>query len=181
MADKRAQNLLDAIDQSKERPLSNIIYALGIPGVGETAASLLAERFGTIKDLASASSDELNEIGGIGPVLASSIAEFFADKNTQHMIDRMKEGGVRFTPFKSDRREVEGIAGKTFVITGTLSKPRDHFKKLIENAGGKVASSVSKKTDYVLAGEKAGSKLDKASKLGIEIIDEDRFNKLIES
>jgi len=175
MADKRAENLLDAIERSKDRPLAGIINALGIPGVGETAATVLAERFGTIDALMKVTADELNAIGGIGPILAESIAKFFADKNARETIARMKKGGVQFTPFKSERREVEGIAGKTFVITGTLSKPRDHFKKLIENAGGKVASAVSKNTDYVLAGEAAGSKLEKAQKLGIAIIDEDKF------
>ena len=179
MADKRAQNLIDAIEASKDRPLPAIINALGIPGVGETAAALLAERFGTIDKLSSASVDEMNNIGGIGPIVAQSIAGFFSAKENQKMIDRMKKGGVKFIPFKSERREVAAIAGKTFVITGTLSKPRDHFKKLIENAGGKVSSAVSKKTDYLLAGESAGSKLDKAQKLGIEILNENSFDSMI--
>ncbi|MEE9442442.1 MAG: NAD-dependent DNA ligase LigA [candidate division Zixibacteria bacterium] len=173
MADKRAQNLLDAIDESKSRPLPNIIFALGIPGVGETAARTLAERFGTIDNLISASFEDLDSISGIGPILAESIVGYLSNDAGKEIISQMKKGGVKFTAFKSERREVEGIAGKTFVITGTLSKPRDHFKKLIENAGGKVASSVSKKTDYLLAGEKAGSKLDKAKKLGVEIISEE--------
>jgi DNA ligase (NAD+) len=176
MADKRAQNLIDAIDRSKDRPLPNIIFALGIPGVGETAAVVLAERFGTIDKLARVTADEVDEIGGIGPILAESIVKFFSDENTVQILNKLKEGGVKFVPYKSERREVKAIAGKTFIITGTLSKPRDHFKKQIENAGGKVSSSVSKKTDFVLAGESAGSKLDKAKKLGIEIIDEDEFN-----
>lgn len=175
MADKRAQNLLDAIERSKNRPLSNIIYALGIPGVGETAAVLLAERFGTIDRLIEVTAEGLSGIGGIGPILAESIAGFFADKKNRAMVARMRKGGVRFDPFKSDRRDVAGVAGKTFVITGTLSKPRDHFKKLIEAAGGKAASSVSKKTDYLLAGEAPGSKLDKAQKLGVTILDEAAF------
>jgi DNA ligase (NAD+) len=180
MADKRAQNLIDAIDESKDRPLPNIIHALGIPGVGETVAVLLAERYSTIDKLMQVTADELNEIGGIGPILAESIAQFFADEKTKLMLLRMKKGGVKFTRYKSERREVEAIAGKTFVITGTLSKPRDHFKKLIENAGGKVLSSVSKKTDYLLAGEAAGSKLDKARKFGTRILDEEEFVGLLE-
>jgi DNA ligase (NAD+) len=179
MADRRAQNLLDAIDQSKSRPLPSIINALGIPGVGETAAVLLAERFGTIDNLMAASLDDLNEIGGIGPIVAQSIVQFFEDKKNIEYIARLKKGGVKFTPYESTRKEIEGIAGKTFVITGTLSKPRDHFKKLIENAGGKVSSAVSKKTDYLLAGEKAGSKLEKARKLGVKVIDEDRFGEMV--
>jgi DNA ligase (NAD+) len=175
MADKRAQNLLDAINHSKDRPLSNIIFALGIPGVGETAAVLLAERFGSMEKLASASAERLEAIGGIGPILARSIALFFTEEKNRQMIERMKKGGVRFKPHKSERKEIEKITGKTFVITGTLSKPRDHFKKLIENAGGKVLSSVSKKTDYILFGESPGSKLDKAKRLEVEILDEDLF------
>jgi len=180
MADKRAQNLLNAIEASKNRELSAIIHALGIPGVGGTAAVLLAERFGTIENLISATVDDLNDIGGIGPILAESIVSFFSEKKNRAMIDRMREGGVAFVPYQSQRQEVAAIAGKTFVITGTLSKPRDHFKKMIENAGGKVASAVSKKTDFVLAGEKAGSKREKAEKLGVEIIDEESFLKLLE-
>ncbi len=180
MAEKRAQNLIDAIEQSKDRPLPAIINALGIPGVGETAAVLLAERYGSIDKLALAGVDEMNDIGGIGPIVAQSIAGFFGPEENCLMIDRMKKGGVKFIPFKSERREVAAIAGKTFVITGTLSKPRDHFKKLIENAGGKVSSTVSKKTDYLLAGESAGSKLDKATKLGVAILDEDKFNMMID-
>jgi DNA ligase (NAD+) len=179
MADKRAQNLLDAIERSKDRPLANIIYALGIPGIGETAAALLAERFGTIDRLTAVTEDDLGNIGGIGPILAESIIVFFADPPTRRMIARMKEGGVKFTPFKSDRREVAAIAGKTFVITGTLSKPRDYFKRLIETSGGKVSSSVSKKTDYLLCGESPGSKLDDATRLGVTVLDEVAFMKLL--
>lgn len=179
MADKRAQNLLDAIARSKNRPLANIIYALGIPGIGETAAALLAERFGTIDRLMNVTENDLSNIGGIGPILAESIISFFADPQNRRMIARMKDGGVKFIPFQSNRREVAAIAGKTFVITGTLSKPRDHFKKLIETAGGKVSSSVSKKTDYLLCGESPGSKLDDAARLGVTVLDEDGFLKLL--
>ncbi len=180
MADKRSQNLLDAIKTSKDRPLPNIIYALGIPGVGETAARLLAERYGSIENLRSASAAELEGIGGIGPILAESIAGFLSDKKNSGLIDRMKKRGVKFRPFKSQRREVAAITGKTFVITGALSKPRDHYKKMIESAGGKVASSVSKKTDYLLCGESPGSKLDKANQLRIDVLDEDRFMAMLE-
>lgn len=179
MADKRAQNLLDAIEASKDRPLPNIINALGIPGVGETAARVLAGRFGTIDKLMDASQDVLENIEGIGPIMAESIVQFFEEGPARDMIARMKKAGVKFTPFESSRREVAGIAGKTFVITGTLSRHRDEFKKMIENAGGKVSSSVSKNTDYVLVGDDPGSKFDKAKKLGIETLDEDAFMKMI--
>lgn len=179
MAEKRAQNLLDAIDISRRRLLPNIIYALGIPGVGETAAQFLAEQYPAFDKLKSASASELESISGIGPILAESIVRFFRDKKNNEMILRLKEGGVKFTPYKSTQREAAAIAGKSFVITGTLSKPRNHFKKLIENAGGKTVSSVSKNVDYLLCGQSPGSKLDKANKLGIEILDEDRLMNMI--
>ncbi len=179
MAEKRAQNLLNAIDESKKRPLPNVIFAMGIPGVGETAAKLLAERFGTIEKIMAVAYDELEAISGIGPILAQSIVEFFSGDVGTNMISRLRDGGVVFPAFASDRKEIEGIAGKTFVITGTLSKPRDHFKKLIENAGGKVSSAISKKTDFLLAGENAGSKLEKAKKFGTEVLDEDALIKLL--
>jgi DNA ligase (NAD+) len=181
MADKRAQNLIDAIDASRNRPLPNIINALGIPGVGETAAKLLADRFGTIDNLMKASKGDLENIGGIGPILAQSIEEFFSGKDTKRMIERMKKAGVKFPKFKTSTKEIPGVSGKTFVITGTLSRPRDHYKKVIEQSGGKVASSVSKNTDYVLCGESPGSKLDKAKKLGTEILDEDGFTNLLKA
>jgi DNA ligase (NAD+) len=180
MADKRAQNLLDAIEKSKDRPLPNIINALGIPGIGETAAVVLAEHFGDIDRLAQATVDELQGISGIGPILAESVERFFAQKSTQQMIARMKAGGVKFHPYASDRHQLPAVAGKTFVITGTLSKPRDYYKKLIENAGGKVASSVSRKTDYLLCGDSPGSKFDKAKELGVAVLGEDEFISLME-
>ncbi len=180
MAEKRAQNLLDAIDESRKRPLPNVIYALGIPGVGETAAKILAERFNAIDALMKASEDDLTAIGGIGPIVAHSIVAFLHQDEIKEMLSRMREGGVEFPKFESKRREVEGVAGKTFVITGTLSKPRDHFKKTIENGGGTVTSSVSKNTDYLVCGENPGSKLDKAKKLGVEILDEGGFGELME-
>lgn len=180
MADKRAQNIIEAIENSKKRLLPNVIFALGIPGVGETAATVLAQRFGTIDRLLEASHEELDDISGIGPILAQSISDFFANTDNRRLIERMKQGGVQFTPYASTHRPVAALTGKTFVITGTLSKPRDHFKKLIENGGGKVSSSVSKKTDYLLCGDSPGSKLDEAKKLGVTILDENKFISLIE-
>lgn len=180
MADKRAQNLLDAIERSKIRPLANIIFALGIPGIGETAANLLAERFGTIDKLLAITLDDLHAVGGIGPILAESIVAFVGNKSTHRTIGRLREAGVAFTPHKSERKEVAAIAGKTFVITGTLSKPRDHFKKLIESAGGKVSSSVSRKTDFLLCGDSSGSKLDDANRLGVKVLSESQFSQLLE-
>ena len=179
MADKRAQNLLDAIETSKKRELPRVIVALGIFGVGETAARLLASHFGDFKAIQNAEFDELVTIDGIGPIIAQSTVDFFDNIGNKRMIKKMQTAGVEFPSYAIQKQDVGKLSGKTFVITGTLSKSRDHFKKLIEAAGGKTAGSVSSKTDYLLAGEKAGSKLDKAGKLGITIINEDEFYRLI--
>jgi DNA ligase (NAD+) len=178
MGEKKARNLLNAIEASKKRELPNIIIALGIPGVGETAARALAGHFGQFDILYRAGHDDLIAIEGIGPTIAQSIMDYFANPGNREMITKMKKVGVIFPSFRIKRKS-GALAGKTFVITGTLSESREHFKKLIENAGGKVAGSVSSKTDYLLAGEKAGSKLDNAKKLGIKIIDETAFEKLL--
>ncbi len=178
MADKRAQNLLDAIDRSKAAELPRVIYALGIIGVGETAARLLAGHYGAFESLQTATVEEMETIDGIGPVIAANIAEFFANDGNRHMIEKMRKSGVRFPDYA---RTTDGgnLAGMTFVITGTLSQPRNHFKRLIEESGGKVTGSISKSTDYLLCGEAAGSKLDKAKKLEVTILDEKDFLKLI--
>ena len=178
MAEKKADNLLQQIENSKNCELPKIIYALGIIGVGEAAARILAEEFGTIEKLEQATLEEMTAINGIGPVIAANIFEFFRNNGNLAMISKMKKAKVNFSEYQSERTG-GALAGKTFVITGTLSKPRNHFKNLIEQNGGKVASAVSAKTDYLLAGETAGSKLDKATKLGVEVVDEDKFNKLI--
>jgi len=178
MADKRAQNLLDAIEESKQRELPNIILALGIFGIGETAARLLAEEFGEFDKLQNATIDELTAIDGIGPKMAQSIVDYFDNDGNRQMITKLKKAGVVFAPYKTTRK-AGALKGKTFVISGTLSQPRNYFKKLIEDAGGKVSGSISAKTDYLLAGEKAGSKLDKAEKLGVTIIDEDELNRIL--
>jgi DNA ligase (NAD+) len=178
MADKKAQNLLDAIDRSRATELPKLIYALGIIGVGEAAAKLLAERFGTFDKLQQASVEELEQIQGIGPVIARNIRDFFDNEGNRRMLEKMQKGGVVFPPYRVTAKKTP-LAGKTFVITGTLSKPRNHFKQLIEEHGGKVAGSVSAKTDYLLCGVDPGSKLDKAKKLGINIINEEQLNELL--
>jgi len=180
MAEKKAQNLISAIEQSKKRPLHNIIIAFGIFGVGEAAAELLAEKFGSIDKLMAASFEDLVDIEGVGPVIANSIEEYFAIPGNREMIDKMKKAGVEFPQYT--RKTADGkLSGKTFVITGTLSKPRGHFKKIIESEGGKVTASVSSKTDYLLVGEDPGSKLNKAKKLNIVILEEDSFTELIKN
>lgn len=178
MADKRAQNLLDAIDRSRAAELPRVVYALGIIGVGETAARVLADELETFDNLQTASVDQLQSINGIGPIIAANIARFFDSDGNQKMVAKLKRGGVIFPP-RQKRSGGGKLHGKTFVITGTLSKPRDHFKELIESAGGKVSDSVSKKTDYLLCGEDAGSKLEKARSLGVKILGEAEFVSLL--
>ena len=178
MAEKRAQNLLDNIERSRGVELPKVIYAFGIFGVGESAARILAEEFGTIDNLLALTTDQLVEIQGIGPVLAKNIVEFFHNDGNRHLIAKLKKGGVKFPPFEAGSKGGR-LSGKTFVITGTLSKPRNHFKNLIEQEGGKVTGSVSAKTDYLLCGEDPGSKLDKAKKLNVTVLDEDSFNALL--
>jgi DNA ligase (NAD+) len=178
MGDKRAENLLNAIDRSRRVDLPRIVYALGIIGVGETAARILADEFGSFDELATASEERLQNIDGIGPIIAGNIVQFFHHMGNRAMIDKMKRGGV---VFPTHRKKVSGgaLSGKTFVITGTLSQPRDHFKSKIESNGGKVTDSVTKKTDYLLCGDEAGSKLEKAKTLGVEIVDERGFLKML--
>jgi DNA ligase (NAD+) len=162
--------LLDEIEASKKLPLERVIYGLGIRFVGERTAELLAEHFGSLDDLMSATPEELEEVPEVGERVSQAIVEFFAEKKNRELVDRLRKAGLRFKGEKKQRGTQ--LAGKTFVITGTLSQPRDHFKQLIENAGGKVSGSVSKKTDYLLAGEEAGSKLDKAKEFGVKVVGE---------
>ncbi len=178
MAEKKAENLLRAIDNSRKTELPKAIYALGIFGVGESAALLLAERFQTLDALASATVEELTEIEGIGPKIAKNVYDFFHNEGNRRMLQKMRDGGVVFPEYHKTNTG-KSLTGKTFVITGTLSQPRSHFKQLIEQHGGKVSSSVSSRTDYLLCGTDPGSKLDKAKKLGVEVIDEERFRQLV--
>ncbi|UCC43834.1 MAG: NAD-dependent DNA ligase LigA, partial [Candidatus Zixiibacteriota bacterium] len=178
MADKRAQNLLDSIERSRSAPLPNIICALGIIGVGETASQILAEHSGSFNKLAESSVDELEAIHGIGSVMARNIVDFFENKGNQRMIAKLRQGGVEFPDYVSSR-SAGRLSGKTVVITGKLSRPRSHFKNLIEAAGGKVLGAVSASTDYLLCGSDPGSKLDKARKLGIKILDEAGLSDLL--
>jgi len=178
MAEKKAQNLLNAIDQSRTTPLPRLIYALGIPSVGEAAAGLLAGQFETFEKFETTSTEELTAVDGIGPIIAACIGDFFANEGNQSMLKRMREGGVQFPVFQS-LAATGKLAGKTFVITGTLSQPRGYFKNLIEEHGGRVASAVSAKTNYLLGGADAGSKLAKARKLGTTIINESGLEQLL--
>ena len=178
MGKKSAQNILREIENSKKLPLERVIYGLGIRFVGERTAQFLAEHFGSIDALMNASEDELQQVNEIGPSVSASIREFFDEPKNVALVKRLGEAGLKFTGEKKQRGTT--LAGKTFVLTGTLERhTREQAKKLIEDAGGKVAGSVSKKTDYVVAGADAGSKLDKAKELGVAVIDEKEMEELV--
>jgi DNA ligase (NAD+) len=177
-ADKSAQNILDEIEHSKKLPLERVIYGLGIRMVGERTAQFLAEHFGSMEEIENASIEELQNVGEVGPKIAESIAEFFSNAANRKLVDRLGAAGLAFQGKKKERGTK--LAGKTFVLTGTLAHfTRDEAKKLIEDAGGKVTGSVSKKTDYVVAGADAGSKLDKAKELGVSVLGEKEMEKLL--
>jgi DNA ligase (NAD+) len=176
-ADKSAQNILNEIQSSKQLPLERVIYGLGIRFVGERTAQFLAEHFGSMEALASAGVEELQNVNEVGPRIAESIAEFFSIPANRRLIDRLRAAGLALKGEKKERGTK--LAGKTFVLTGTLAKyTRDEARKMIEDAGGKVTGSVSKKTDYVVAGSDAGSKLDRAKELGVAVIDEKEMESL---
>jgi DNA ligase (NAD+) len=177
-ADKSAQNILDEIENSKKLPLERVIYGLGIRMVGERTAQFLAEHFGSMEALESAGVEELQNVNEVGPRIAESIVEFFGIAANRKLAERLREAGLTLTGKKKERGTK--LAGKTFVLTGTLTRfTRDEAKKMIEDAGGKVTGSVSKKTDYVVAGADAGSKLDKAKELGVSVIGEKEMEKLL--
>ena len=179
MGDKSAQNVLDEIEDSKKLPLERVIYGLGIRFVGERTAQFLAEHFGSMDALINAGEQELLEVNEVGPRIAESIAQFFREPRNRELIKQLREACLKFTGKKKERGTK--LAGKTFVLTGTLAHyTREEAKKMIEDAGGKVTGSVSKKTDYVVAGADAGSKLDKAKELGVKVIDEKGMAELLQ-
>lgn len=178
MGEKSADNLLRAIEATKQNDVSRLIYALGIRHVGERAGKLLAKRFGSLDRLMQASREELVAVDEIGEVMADSILAFFADPKNIASIEKLRAAGVNFTAQEADESDLR-FAGKTFVLTGTLpTYKREEAKEIIERMGGKVSGSVSNKTDYVLAGAEAGSKLDKANALGVTVIDEEKFKQM---
>src|SRR5207244_3939979 len=181
MAKKSATNVLDQIEASKSRDLWHLIYGLGIRHVGERTAGILAQEFGSLQRLSEATVEELDAVHEIGLTMAESIHDWFADSGNKTLCERLRDAGVRTEAEK--RRQLktdERLAGKQFVLTGTLpGMTRDEAKSLIEAHGGRVMSSVSKKTDFVLAGDEPGSKLDKANELGVKVIDEAAFKKLL--
>ena len=172
MGEKSAQNLIDEIERSKKEPLARVIFALGIRFVGERTGKLLAEHFGSLDKLADATAEQLMEAEEVGPRVAEAIREFFDEKRNREVIGKLRAAGLQFTA--EQKRKADGkLIGKQFVLTGTLpTYSRDQAKEMIEANGGRVVGSVSKKTDYVVAGADPGSKLDKARTLGIAVLDE---------
>ena len=178
MGEKSAANLMASIEKSKKAGLSRLLYALGIRNIGQKAADALAQNFGTMDAVMTASSEDISAIDGFGDVMAKSLIEYFSLPQSKKLIEKLKEHGVLM---EAEKKVVsDKLHGFTFVLTGTLpTMSRDEASAIIIASGGKVASSVSKKTDYVLAGEKAGSKLNKAESLGIKIIDENEFMEMV--
>ena len=178
-ADKSAQNLIDAIEQSKNQGLDRVLFGLGIRLIGSRAAQLLANRFGTMEALMKASKEELSAVPDIGDKMADSLLHYFSEEKSLNLIARLKEAGVRMD--YESRQTGDSLSGKTFVLTGTLpTLKRSEAQALIEEHGGKCSGSVSKKTDFVVAGTDAGSKLDKANALGVTVITEEELLEMIE-
>ena len=178
MGKKSAENLINEIEKSKQQDLSRLLCAFGIRQVGQKAAKVLARTFGSMDAIENATPLELTAVDDIGPITAESVVSWAQNPQTQHQIRMLREAGVNMLS-REERRD-NRFLGKTFVLTGTLTKyTRDEASAIVESFGGKASSSVSKKTSYVLAGEAAGSKLDKARTLGIPVITEDEFEEMI--
>lgn len=181
MGETSSANLIGEIDRSRQVPFPRVLFALGLPGVGPVTATALAEEFGTIDALINADPDRIERTEGIGPIMARQVSEALAEEHNLRMIARLREAGLRFELEESERRPQGGpLEGKTVVLTGTLPDlTRDEAGAMVKRAGGKVTGSVSKKTDYVIAGESAGSKLAKAEKLGVPVLDREGLDRLL--
>jgi len=180
MAEKSVNNLLNAIERSKNRPLANLIFALGIRHIGIHASEILAERFKSIDEIAKADFDTLANIREIGPIMAKSIIEFFSNPENLKVIEKLRKAGVKMEREEEEEKVEKILSGKTFVITGTLDNyTRAEITELIKKLGGNVTNSVSRKTDYLICGKEPGSKLQKAKSLGIKIISEKEFEEMI--
>ncbi|HHX76936.1 MAG TPA: NAD-dependent DNA ligase LigA, partial [Firmicutes bacterium] len=176
--EKSAQNLAEAISNSKKQPLSRLLYGLGIRFVGSKTASVLAAHFRDMESIAAAGAAELAAVPEIGPKIAESVSTFFQQEETGELLAKLARAGLKMVE-SSPAGNAGPLQGLTFVITGTLSRPRREISQLIEKLGGSVSSQVSGRTDYLLAGEKGGSKLDRARELGVKVIDEPEFNRLV--
>jgi DNA ligase (NAD+) len=170
---KSAENLVNAIERSKEAPFSRVLYALGIPGIGYVNARAIASHFGSVDQLEKATVEDIEAVEGIGPVLAATIRETLDEPRNLQLIDELRDVGLNLEQERAGDDGALPLAGKTFVLTGTLGRmTREEATARIEELGGKVTSSVSKKTDYVVAGDNPGSKLDKAQSLERPVLDE---------
>jgi DNA ligase (NAD+) len=179
---KSAHNLFNAIERSKTRPFSKVVYALGIRHIGASIAQVLVDNFNTIEQLIAATESDLRFLQGIGPQIAESVVRFFADNHNQRMVHRLKNAGIQMIEKKTRTRLSQQFANKSFVLTGALSTmTREEAKQRIESRGGRVVSSISKKTDFVVVGTDAGSKLEKAKTLGIHLLDEQKFLNMLQN
>jgi DNA ligase (NAD+) len=180
MAEKSAQNLLAALEKSKQTTLPRFLYGLGVRHVGETTAKDLARHFGKLDAIMEASTEQLLEVPDVGPVVAESVHTFFQQPHNREVVEQLRACGVTWEEGEAAVRTPKPLAGKTIVLTGTLpTLSRDEAKDMLEAAGAKVSGSVSKKTDFVVAGAEAGSKLDKARELGVTVLDEDGLKALL--
>ena len=181
MGEKSVSNLLEAIEKSKERPLARVLTALGIDHVGFEVAEVLARHFGAIDALMAASEEDLTAVQSIGPKIAASAAAYFAKESNRAVIEKLRAAGVRMEDEERPEPAEQTLTGLRFVVTGRLAQfSRAQIESNIKDAGGAVSGSVSKRTNYLLAGEDAGSKLTDAEKLGVNVIDEDGFLALME-
>ncbi len=181
MAEKSAKNLLNALDKSRSTTLPHFLFSLGIREVGEATARSLALHFGTLEAIKEADRDELQTVSDVGPIVAEHITTFFRQPHNLEVVKALQEAGIQWPAIERVTADQLPLADKSFVLTGTLSRPRSVIKEQLQALGAKVAGSVSKKTDYVVAGEDAGSKLAKAEKLGVKVLDEDGLALLLES
>jgi DNA ligase (NAD+) len=183
MGEKSVSNLLDAIEASRDQPLWRLLAALGIPHVGVTVARTLASSYGTLERLSAASVEELCKVEEIGEIMANAIHDWFRDPGVIALIEKLRVAGLNFgerDPRGSAPAAEGPLRGTTWVLTGTLSIPREEAAEMIRAKAGKVSGSVSAKTTYLLAGDEAGSKLTKAEKLGVKILNEGEFRKLVD-
>jgi DNA ligase (NAD+) len=179
MAEKSAQNVIDALEKAKNPPLARLLFALGIRHVGTQTAELIAARFGSLENLQKAAQEEIAAIPEVGPVAGQAVREWLDEEHNQKVLSKLAAAGVH--PQTAEPAKTEGpFVGKSFVFTGTLSKPRPEFEMQVKALGAKASGSVSKKTDYVVVGESPGSKAQKAEELGVKVLSEEEFVKLLE-
>jgi DNA ligase (NAD+) len=181
MGKKSAQNLVGALEKSKTTTLPRFLYALGIREVGEATARSLANHFLTLEAIEQADEEALQQTPDVGPIVASHIASFFRQEHNIEVLQQLLAAGIHWPAIERPKAHARPFAGKSFVLTGALSRPRDQIKAELEGLGARVAGSVSKKTDYVVAGEAAGSKLARAQDLGIEILEEEQLQEMIDA